>query len=164
MLLSVPPPRLMSREKSILLMIAPNTSVCYSEDMKKLGSLMGLFGVVGVTIYFFGNELLLFVLAGRVPFINVVIPPVAMFLFWLLIVPISIILWRIFNLSTWKILESIAAAHQRYLNRRVRLFTPPLSPQTISLITAALLAIETENRQSPAPTSAMRRRLAPLPI
>ena len=131
--------------------------------MKKLGGLVGVFVTIVVVIYLFGNELLLFLLAGRLPFTNVIVPPIIMFLFWLLIVPVTMAIWRILDLSIWKAIESIGATHQRYLNRHIRLFTPPLTPTSISLISLTLLAIEAESRQTATSTPAVRRRFASLP-
>lgn len=131
--------------------------------MKKLGGLIGLFIAIVVVIYLFGNELLLFLLAGQVPLTDIIVPPIAMFLFWLFIVPATVATWRLLNLSVWKIIEAIGAVHQHHLNRHIRLFIPPLTPTTIGLIYLTLLTIEAENRQTTAPTPVIRRRFVPLP-
>lgn len=132
--------------------------------MEKLGGLVCLFGVVVLGVYFFTDELLLFIMAGQIPFTNLFISPIGMLLFWILIVPSFMLFWRIGSQSFWSVIGAIGAWHQRTLNRRIRQFMPPLSSRTICLIATALLAIETERRQPLLPTPAMRRRLEPLPI
>ena len=145
-------------------MIAMHTPVCYSKDMKKLGGLLGLFGVAVVSVYFFADELLLFLMVGKIPFTSATIPPTGMLFFWVLVVPVLVLGWRVLAASFWKTLESIGTVHQRQLNRRMRLFVPPLAPLTVCLIVTTLLAIEGKTRSPLLPTPTMRRRLAPLPL
>ena len=107
-------------------MIAMPTSVCYSKPMKKLGGLLGLFGVAALSIYLFADELLLFIMIGKIPFTDTVIPSNGMLILWALIIPISILIWRLGRLIFWSLLEWIGAIHQRQLNQHIRLFLPPL--------------------------------------
>ncbi len=140
------------------------SSVDIVKFMKKLGGLIGIILAMSIFIYLFSNELMVFVMTGQIPFTKLVLPPVTMLIFWLLVIPGSIIAWKIFDLSLWKIIESIGTLHQKYLNRKYRIFTPAISASTICLISSSLILLDRQSKKNYVSSSSMQRRLAPLPF
>ena len=129
--------------------------------MKKLGKVIGLIIIGSMIFYLLIDHLLLFVMTGLVPFTNIVISPTLMLFFWLLIVPVCVLSWKIFDISLWRVIENVGKVHQRSLNRKFRAFMPSLSSSTVCLI--ALTILYQTDKSSADNNVILRRRFAPLP-
>lgn len=144
-------------------MFALPASVCYSEVMRQLSILLGLFAVVGASVYLFTDQLLLFIMTGLVPFTSIVISPFGMILFWIFIFPSILLCWKTAKSVFWKLIETIARLHQKRINRRTRTFAPHLSPSQTCLIAYSFLIIHSEDSTKENVSSELRSRFAPLP-
>ena len=75
---------------------------------------------VGICIALYAgaaDELVFFVISGRIPFTNIVISPFGMIAFWLLVIPVSTLLFPAFRRHFWTTIESIGQMSQRRINR-----------------------------------------------
>lgn len=95
-----------------------------------------------VIVYLSGllSELSLFLIAGKIPFIDVFISPIIMMAFWIAIVP-TIFLFR-YTISSifWKIIEEIGKLHQRQINltyyhiTEIKKFTPFINLYVVTIL------------------------------
>lgn len=133
--------------------------------MKWLAIIGGIiFGVLALFLSDLLEHLVLFFLAGVVPFTNFTIPPLAMLLFWILVVPGSILLYRIFSGSVWRAVDILAVRMQRRINRRLRpVSRHASSPVALYVITLLYLADSLPKSTIGSPELSFRRRFLTLP-
>lgn len=148
-----------------MLMIASITSVCYSDLMRKMVvSALIVFGAVIIFSSSLLSELSFFLIAGKIPFTTMFIPATAMMIFWVLVVPISIIFRNSIVALFWIIVEVLGRIHQLHLNRRYRqvILAKQFAP-LLHLYTIALLELPQSIAQSGSTeASTLRRRFATL--
>jgi len=111
------------------------------------------------------ESFLYFIIAGKIPFTNLFVPPTIMFLLWILVIPCSIIACKASNKTFWQIIETIGKHHQRYLNRQVRWIVRQTHSDLTLLITTVLLQIANElpKNSTVASNLELRRRFVALP-
>lgn len=122
--------------------------------------------IVAALIAFFtpvGSQLVYFIVAGHIPFTDIVLSPFAMLLFWIIAVPLAVMLYRLGGEGFWKIVETIGTASQRQINRRIR-WTP--APSTLPLLLASVMlhvASHLPESSAVTPELSLRRRFLALP-
>lgn len=144
-------------------MFALPAPVCYSEAMRQLGIILGLFAVVGVSVYLFTEQLLLFIMTGLVPFTQIIIPPFGMIIFWLFVFPLIIVSYSTFKLIFWSLVNTLACAHQKRINRRIRTFIPNLLPSQAYLIASSILVLNSQELDKEIHSAELSSHLAPMP-
>ncbi len=144
-------------------MFALPAPVCYSEAMRQLGIILGLFAVAGLSVYSYTDQLLLFIMTGLVPFTQIVISPFGMILFWLFVFPLVIVSYKTIKLAFWSLISVLARAHQKHINRRARTFIPNLLPSQVCLIAISILVLNSQEPNKEIHSSKLSSRLAPLP-
>ena len=150
----------------ILLMIAIDTPVCYTEPMKK--TVVILCGLLLVSVALYGGlaeQLVMFVLIGRVPFTNLILPAMAMLAFWVLVVPLTLLTRRTISAVVWRIVEYIGTIHQRRLNIRWHQQLRIRRSHSVRLYAVALLHVAEQLPDSSTenPELYFRRRFIALP-
>ena len=124
-------------------MIAYSTPVCYSVHMRKMvvGALILLSVII---VYSSGllSELGFFLIAGKIPFSTIFIPATAMMIFWIVVVPLSLLFRASIVALFWAIVEKAGHFNQRRLNQQIhrsiidKQFAPILHLYTIVLLRA----------------------------
>ena len=150
----------------ILLMIAIDTPVCYTEPMKK--TVVILCGLLLVSVALYGGlaeQLVMFVLVGRVPFTNLMLPAMAMLAFWALVVPLTLLTRRTIGAVVWRMIERIGTIHQRHLNIRWHQQLRIRRSHSVRLYAVALLHVAEQLPDSSTenPELYFRRRFIALP-
>lgn len=121
---------------------------------------------VGICIALYAgaaDELVFFVISGRIPFTNIVISPFGMIAFWLLVIPVSTLLFPAFRHHFWTTIESIGQMSQRRINRSLR---QAIRIDTLELLLATVLlhiALNLPESSAPLPALELRRRFIALP-
>lgn len=123
-----------------------------------------VFGALVALIIPVSDQIVHFIIAGRVPFTNISIPPLGMLVFWIVAVPLSIAVYRLGTDGLWRMIETIGTLSQRHINRRIR-WTPTHDTTLLHLCTSvALYAVSQTLANTPsAPDLTMRRRFLALP-
>lgn len=124
-----------------MLMIVYITPVCYSDDMRKT-VVYALIALSAIAIYLsnFLSELSLFLMIGKIPFVDIFISPTIMMIFWITIVPVIFILRHTISAIFWKIVEEIGKFNQRQINQayyritELREFTPFINLYTVTIL------------------------------
>ncbi len=101
-------------------MIANFVVVCYSYSMRKIASICGVIVVVAIGLHVAREELFSFIVIGKIPFTNLVIPSTAMVAFWIGIVPAYLFFAKSVKNLFWSSLSTIGQKHQQTLDRRYR--------------------------------------------
>ena len=115
-------------------------------------------------LYALADEMLIFFIAGKIPFTKLAVPAIIMLLVWTFFVPLTLFLLKISALSFWQILEHIGFFHQRLLNQRTRLFTPKIGVEIYATFTAIMVAVTIEDLEEDKTTFVpVRRRFVALP-
>ena len=140
----------------------------YSQTMKELAVVVGvILGVTTVHLTGLGESIVFFILTGHISLINVTIPPLAMLAFWVLVVPITVAVYKVSNYSLWEAIELIGKVHQRHLNRSVRWVSSRLSWRETALPLVTIYILYTANQLPDSHTSipalAFRRRFLTVP-
>ncbi len=122
--------------------------------------------VIGVLITLYPpvtDQLIGFIAVGQIPLTNFTIPAMGMLAFWVFIVPIVLLTYRIVVGGFWQTIEMIGRISQRQINRSVRwsVENSPLLP-LLSIVLLQLL-IERARSTSASSKSTSRRRLVVLP-
>jgi len=107
-----------------------------------------------------------FILTGHIAIINLTIPPLAMLLFWILIVPVSLIFYSSASHSFWKIIEFIGEKDQQRINRQAKLARSTRLSRSLRLILVAVIlqmAEELPKKPASKPKPSFRRRFLALP-
>ena len=124
-----------------MLMIAYITSVCYSDDMMK--TVVYALVVLSVVVMYrsgFLSELSFFLIAGKIPFVDIFISPTIMMIFWITIIPVAFILRHAISATFWSIVEEIGKFHQRQINRayyritEIKKFTPFINLYVVTIL------------------------------
>ena len=79
------------------------------------------------------DQLFFFFFLGKVPFTNIHLPAILMVVFWVVIIPLSIILRKSLSAIFWKSIDIASELSQRRINRKIRYFTPNQKSELILL-------------------------------
>jgi hypothetical protein len=79
------------------------------------------------------DQLFFFFFLGKVPFTNIHLPAILMVVFWVVIIPLSIILRKSLSAIFWKSIDIASELAQRRINRKIRYFTPNQKSELILL-------------------------------
>lgn len=109
------------------------------------------------------DQLVNFIAVGQIPLTDLTIPPMGMLVFWILIGPATLLIYRLITEGFWRSVEAIGAISQRHINRSIRWSVKrnPLLP----LLSIVLLHLtkDLERSTSNAPELLLRRRFLALP-
>lgn len=137
------------------------------KTMKRMVVIVCVALSIGAMIYFKAYEaLIFFILTGHISIINFTVPPMIMLVFWILVVPASLIFYKSASSSFWKIIEFIGEKNQRKINRQARLIksiTPSRSLGPIIAIVLLQIASELPKSSISKPELSFRRRFLALP-
>ena len=109
------------------------------------------------------DQIVSFFVAGYIPFTDLSLPPLAMLLFWILLVPVCIGLYQTFSASIWKTVEMLGKISQRHINRQIRW---GMERHTLPQLLATVLIYIAESlpeSSSLVPELVFRRRFLALP-
>lgn len=135
--------------------------------MKWLALLGGATLLSGL-LFFTGTieSVVFFILTGHIAIINLTISPLAMLLFWILVVPASLIIYKSTSNSFWKIIEFIGEKDQKRINRQarqVRNIKPGRNLRPIIAVVLLQIAEELPENSISKPELSFRRRFLALP-
>lgn len=147
-------------------MIAILFPFCYTCAMKQMVVLC--ICITTALLVFFtpvGYQLVDFIITGHVPFTNISLSPLAMLIFWVIAVPLSIVAYRLGVDGFWRVIETIGTISQRHINRTIRWTRAPRQNTLPLLLASVLLYSVAQLPKSSAVTPELttRRRFLPLP-
>ncbi len=123
--------------------------------------IVGLVALISVSSFAdLGNQLLMFIAVGKLPFLPITIPATIMLIFWISLLPFTIMLIKGSDQLFWSLIEKIGEINQLKINRKVRLFVPIKTSSYQDLVTITLLNVDTKHQK---PELSVRRRFAALP-
>jgi hypothetical protein len=79
------------------------------------------------------DQLFFFFFLGKIPFTNINLPAILMIIFWVIIIPLAIIIRKSFSAIFWKSIDIASEIAQRRINRKIRYFTPNQKSELILL-------------------------------
>lgn len=104
-----------------------------------------------------------FILTGNIAFINLTIPPVIMLIFWILLVPVSVLIYKIGGQTIWAAIETIGKINQRRINRAHRWIAHQVPSKTtvtpLVVITMVYISSNLPPKTTNPPVIYSRRRL-----
>ena len=89
-----------------------------------MSRLVAIWSLLAVAVILFGKTMIdsfvVFIIAGRIPIIGLTIPALAMLVFWIALIPATILISKISKASFWRLIGSLGELHQRQINRQIR--------------------------------------------
>jgi len=79
------------------------------------------------------DQLFFFFFLGKIPFTNINLPAILMIIFWVIIIPLAIIIRKSLSAIFWKSIDIASEIAQRRINRKIRYFTPNQKSELILL-------------------------------
>ena len=147
-------------------MIAIELSHWYTKAMKQLVTILcGIIIVLGLFFVGFFEQLVIFVLVGRIPFTEVTLSATTMLIFWLAIIPGLLINLPLLSKLAWSLIDNIGLLNQRNINTRWNLRQKIERIYSVNLIAVTMLEIAAQIPDSSTdnPELFFRRRFMPLP-
>ena len=147
-------------------MIAIALHPWYTEAMKQLVAVLcGI--IIALSLFFAGffEQLVIFVLVGRIPFTDITLSATTMLIFWLAIVPGLLIILPLLSKLTWSLIDKIGLLNQRKINTGWNLRQNIERIYSVNLIAVTMLEIAAHVPDSSTdnPALYLRRRFMPLP-
>lgn len=132
--------------------------------MKKLVVITSVLLTLGLVLYFSVYEsVIFFILTGHISLLSITVPPLVMLAFWILIAPVTFIIYKISGAAIWSAIETIGKTHQRRINQRLRLPNPVKSATSLMAITLLDIAQGLPESSASKPELYFRRRFLALP-
>ena len=134
--------------------------------MKQLVAILcGIIIVLGLFFVGFFEQLVIFVLVGRIPFTEITLSATTMLIVWLAIIPGVLIILPLLSKLAWYLINKIGLLNQRKINTRWNLSQKIERIYAINLIAVTMLEIATQIPDSSTdnPELFLRRRFMPLP-
>ena len=147
-------------------MIAIAIHPWYTEAMKQLVAVLcGIIIALGLFIVGFFEQLVIFVLVGRIPFTEITLSATTMLIVWLAIIPGLLIALPMLSKLTWSLIDKIGLLNQRRINTRWNLRQKIERIYSVNLIAVTMLEIAAQIPDSSTdnPKLFFRRRFMPLP-
>ena len=147
-------------------MIAIELSHWYTKAMKQLVTILcGIIIVLGLFFVGFFEQLVIFVLVGRIPFTEVTLSATTMLIVWLAIIPGLLIALPLLSKLAWSLIDKIGLLNQRKINARWNLRQKIERIYSVNLIAVTMLEIAAQIPDSSTdnPELFFRRRFMPLP-
>ena len=147
-------------------MIAIELSHWYTKAMKQLVAILcGIIIVLGLFFVGFFEQLVFFVLVGRIPFTEITLSATTMLIVWLVIIPGVLINLPLLSKLAWSLIDNIGLLNQRKINTRWNLRQKIERIYSVKLIAVTMLAIAAQIPDSSTdnPELFFRRRFMPLP-
>ena len=147
-------------------MIAIVVHPWYTEAMKQLVAILcGIIILLGLFFVGFFEQLVIFVLVGRIPFTDITLSATTMLIVWLAIIPGVLIILPLLSKLAWYLINKIGLLNQRKINTRWNLSQKIERIYAINLIAVTMLEIATQIPDSSTdnPELFLRRRFMPLP-
>ena len=147
-------------------MIAIELSHWYTKAMKQLVAVLcGI--IIALSLFFAGffEQLVIFVLVGRIPFTEITLSATTMLIVWLVIIPGVLINLPLLSKLAWSLIDNIGLLNQRKINTRWNLRQKIERIYSVNLIAVTMLEIATQIPDSSTdnPELFFRRRFMPLP-
>ena len=147
-------------------MIAIELSHWYTKAMKQLVAILcGIIIVLGLFFVGFFEQLVIFVLVGRIPFTEITLSATTMLIVWLAIIPGLLIALPMLSKLTWSVIDKIGLLNQRRINTHWNLRQKIERIYSVNLIAVTMLEIAAQIPDSSTdnPELFFRRRFMPLP-
>ena len=147
-------------------MIAIELNHWYTKTMKQLVAILcGIIIVLGLFFVGFFEQLVFFVLVGRIPFTEITLSATTMLIVWLAIIPGLLINLPLLSKLAWSSIDKIGLLNQRKINTRWNLRQKIERIYSVNLIAVTMLDIAAQIPDSSTdnPELYLRRRFMPLP-